>query len=177
MPRSKIHLAFEIGVILKGINGLLELIAGVVLLAMAPGTIQGLVTRLTQNELSEDPRDLIATRLREAAGHLSANVKLFIGVYLLAHGVIKGLLVYGLLRDELWAFPTAITVFGAFAIYQMYRYAITPSGWLIALTALDVAVILLTWAEWRRVKHRVVFVGLGIVSVGLGVLRVGVGCR
>jgi uncharacterized membrane protein len=177
MPRSKIHLAFEIGVILKGINGLLELIAGVVLLAMAPGTIQGLVTRLTQNELSEDPRDLIATRLREAAGHLSANVKLFAGVYLLAHGVIKGLLVYGLLRDELWAFPTAITVFGAFAIYQMYRYAITPSGWLIALTALDVAVILLTWAEWRRVKHRVVFVGLGIVSVGLGILRVGVGCR
>ena len=50
-------------------------------------------------------------------------------------------------------FPTGIAVFGAFGVYQIYRYAIAPSGWLIALTVLDVAVILLTWAEWRRVKN------------------------
>ena len=76
----------------------------------------------------------------------------FAAIYLLAHGVIKGLLVYGLVRDELWAFPTGIAIFGAFAFYQMYRYTLVPSGWLIALTVLDVAVILLTLAEWRRVK-------------------------
>jgi len=29
---------------------------------------------------------------------------------------------------------------------------VEPSAWLIALTVLDVAVILLTRAEWRRVK-------------------------
>ena len=34
----------------------------------------------------------------------------------------------------------------------MYRYFIQPSGWLIALTVLDVMVILLTWTEWRRLK-------------------------
>jgi len=150
-PRSKIHIAFEIGVVLKGINGLLELIGGFVLLWIGPGTLQRLVARLTQNELSEDPRDFIATHLREAAGHLSANAQLFAAIYVLAHGVIKALLVYGLLRDELWAFPTAIGIFGAFVMYQIYRYAITPSGWMLALTVLDVAVILLTWAEWRRV--------------------------
>lgn len=150
-PRSKIHIAFEIGVILKGINGLLELLGGFFLLGMPSGTIQTLVARLTQNEISEDPHDFIATHLREAAGDLSANAKLFAAIYLLAHGVIKALLVYGLLRDQLWAFPTAIAVFGAFGVYQMYRYAIAPSGWLIVLTALDVAVILLTVAEWRRV--------------------------
>ena len=37
-------------------------------------------------------------------------------------------------------------------VYQIYRYVVEPSGWLIALTVLDVAVILLTLAEWRRVK-------------------------
>jgi len=152
-PRSKIHIAFEIGVILKGINGLLELIGGFLLLAMPSGAIQQFVTRLTQNELTEDPRDFIATHLREAARHLSANAKLFVAIYLLAHGVIKALLVYGLLRDQPWAFPTALAVFGAFGVYQMYRYAIAPSGWLIVLTVLDVAVILLTWAEWRRVTR------------------------
>jgi len=153
MPRSKIHIAFEIGVILKGINGLLELIGGILLLWMGPSTIQNILTRLTQNELSKDPHDFIATHLREAAHHLSANAQVFAAIYLLAHGVIKALLVYGLLRDQLWAFPTGIAVFGAFGIYQIYRYAIAPSGWLIALTVLDVAVILLTWAEWRRVKN------------------------
>jgi uncharacterized membrane protein len=152
-PRSKIHLAFEIGVILKGINGLLELIGGFVLLWMGPDTLQKFVARLTANEISEDPHDLIATHLRAAVTPLTANGKLFAAIYLLAHGVIKALLVYGLLRDELWAFPTAIVVFGAFGVYQMYRYAIAPSGWLIVLTVLDVAVILLTWAEWRRVKQ------------------------
>jgi uncharacterized membrane protein len=35
----------------------------------------------------------------------------------------------------------------------MYRYVVHPSGWLIALTVLDVFVILLTWAEWQRVKR------------------------
>src|SRR6266516_3665485 len=88
-PRSKIHIAFEIGVVLKGINGLLELIGGFVLLWIGPGTLQNLVVRLTQNELSEDPRDFIATHLREAAGHLSDSAQLFAAIYLLAHGVIK----------------------------------------------------------------------------------------
>lgn len=151
-PRSKVHIAFEIGVILKGINGLLELLGGFVLLVMPSGTLQALVTRLTANEISEDPHDFIATQLRDAAHHLSASDQLFAAIYLLAHGVIKGLLVYGLVRDELWAFPTGIAIFGAFAFYQMYRYTLVPSGWLIALTVLDVAVILLTLAEWRRVK-------------------------
>lgn len=153
--RSKIHIAFEIGVILKGINGLLELIGGIVLLWMGPATLQNFVARLTENEITEDPHDFIATHLRAAVAPLTANAKTFAAIYLLAHGVIKALLVWGLLRDELWAFPTGIAVFGAFGVYQMYRYAIAPSGWLLALTVLDVAVILLTWAEWRRVKANV----------------------
>jgi len=152
-PRSKIHIAFEIGVVLKGINGLLELIGGFVLLWIGPGTLQNLVVRLTQNELSEDPRDFIATHLREAAGHLSDSAQLFAAIYLLAHGVIKALLVYALLRGKLWAYPWAIGVLTAFGVYQIYRYFITTSGWLIVLTVLDVIVILLTSFEWRRVER------------------------
>ena len=148
----KTHVAFEIGVILKGLNGLLELIAGFLLLAFPPSAIQKFIAGLTQNELNEDPRDFIASHLRAAVRPLTANTQLFAAIYLLAHGVIKALLVYGLLRDELWAFPTAIVVFGAFGAYQIYRYAIHPSDWLIALTILDVIVIALAWAEWRRVK-------------------------
>lgn len=152
-PRSKVHVAFEIGVILKGINGLLELIGGLILLLVPPGAIQKLVARLTENEIIADPHDFIATHLRAAVAPLSSSARFYAAVFLLSHGLIKALLVYALVRDKLWAFPTAIVVFGAFGVYQMYRYAITPSGWLIVLTVLDVAVILLTLAEWRRVKR------------------------
>ena len=69
------------------------------------------------------------------------------------HGLIKAVLVYALIKDKLWAFPWAIGVFTAFAIYQIYRYFVQPSGWLIALTVLDAFVIALTWLEWQRVKR------------------------
>ena len=150
--RSQLHAAFEVGVILKGLNGVLELIGGVLLLWFPPSAIQKFVVGLTRNELNEDPHDVIATYLRGAARSLSASTELFAALYLLSHGVIKALLVYALLRGKPWAYPWAIGVFAAFGIYQMYRYFITPSAWLIALTVLDVAVILLTWGEWRRLK-------------------------
>jgi len=153
MARSKLHVAFEVGIILKGLNGLLELVGGALLLAFPPSAIEKFIVGLTNNELSKDPNDVIATHLRQAAHSLSANDQLFAAIYLLSHGVIKALLVYALLRGKLWAYPWAIGVFAAFGVYQMYRYFITPSGWLIALTVLDVIVILLSWFEWRRVRN------------------------
>jgi uncharacterized membrane protein len=135
--RSKLHVAFEIGLILKGLNGLLELIGGTLLLLFPPSVIQRLVVDLTHNELSR----------------VSVGAKAFAAIYLLSHGVSKAVLVYALLKDKLWAFPSAIGVFSAFGIYQIYRYFVEPSGWLIALTVLDVIVILLTWLEWQRVKQ------------------------
>src|SRR5260370_134089 len=151
--KSKLHVAFEVGVILKGLNGLLELVGGALLLAFPPSAIEQFIVGLTSNELSKDPHDVIATHLRQAAHSLSANDQLFAAIYLLAHGIIKAVLVYALIRDKLWAFPIAIAVFTAFPAYQMYRYFITPSGCLLAFTVLHAMVILLTWFEWRRIKN------------------------
>ena len=151
--KSKLHVAFEVGVILKGFNGLLELVGGVLLLAFPSSAIEKFIVGLTSNELSKDPHDVIATHLRQAAHSLSANDQLFAAIYLLSHGVVKALLVYALLRGKLWAYPWAIGVFTAFGVYQIYRYFITTSGWLIVLTVLDVIVILLTSFEWRRVER------------------------
>jgi len=153
IARSRLHVAFEIGVVLKGLNGLLELTGGTLLLAFPPSAIQHFIVGLTHNELSKDPDDFIATQLRSAAEHLSVGGELFGAIYLLSHGVIKVGLVYALLKDKRWAFPWAVGVFAAFAIFQIYRYFVQPSDWLIALTVLDVFVIVLTRLEWQRVKR------------------------
>ncbi|HEY3221054.1 MAG TPA: DUF2127 domain-containing protein [Gemmatimonadales bacterium] len=138
-PRSRLHQAFQVGVILKGLNGLLELVGGTLLLLFRPSAIQHFIVELTHNELTKD---------------FSVQGELFAAIYLLSHGVIKMMLVYALIRGKLWAFPWAIGVFATFGVYQVYRYFVAPSGWLIALTVLDVTVILLAWAEWRRVETR-----------------------
>lgn len=153
-PGSKgaVHAAFEVGVVLKGIDGALEVIGAALLLAIPPTRIAQWVGLLTAHELSQDPHDLLATRLVHAAAHLSVGAQTFASVYLLTHGVVKVALVWALLRRKLWAYPWAIAVFAAFGAYQLYRYALTRSAAMIALTVLDVFVIALTWVEWRRLR-------------------------
>ena len=138
MP-SKIHIAFEIGVILKGLNGLMELVGGTLMLVFPPSAIRQFIV-----DLSHRP---------EFAQKLSTHDERFAAIYLLSHGVIKGVLVYGLLKEQMWAFPWAIAIFAAFGVYQIIHYFVQPSIWMIVLTVLDVFVILLTIAEWRRLKH------------------------
>jgi len=74
--------------------------------------------------------------------------------YLLIHGLVKVFLVVMLLRRRLWAYPTAIAVFTAFGVYQVYQYSYSRSLFLLALTVLDVAVIVLTAWEWRILVGR-----------------------
>jgi uncharacterized membrane protein len=137
--RSKIHIAFEVGVILKGLNGLLELIGGILMLALSPSTIRDFIINLSHRP--------------DFAQKLSSHDERFAAIYLLSHGVVKGVLVYGLLKEQMWAFPWAIAIFAAFGVYQIIHYIVQPSIWMIILTVLDVFVILLTIAEWRRLKH------------------------
>ena len=42
-PRDFLDWVFEVGIILKGLNGLLELVGGVLLLIVSPGAIKGIV--------------------------------------------------------------------------------------------------------------------------------------
>ena len=61
------EMLFLIGVWFKGIDGFLEVVHGVALLAVGPGLIPPVVRSLTQDEITEDPRDLMANALRHSA--------------------------------------------------------------------------------------------------------------
>ncbi len=112
---------------------------------------------LTQSELSEDPKDLIANYLIKTAQEFSVSTQLFGIIYLLSHGFIKIFLVVSLWRGKLWAYPTAIIVFIAFGVYQLYRFYFTHSLWLIFLTVLDILVIVLTGIEYKQLKNAFLF--------------------
>lgn len=151
----RIHQLFEVGVWLKGAHALIECAGGILLYLVTTQTIASWVNMLTQEELIEDPNDFIASHLSRMAAGFSIASKEFYAFYLLSHGLIKLLLVIGLLRGKLWSYPASLLALGAFMAYQMYRYSYTHSPGLLVLTVFDVAVMWLIWHEWRVVRrHR-----------------------
>jgi uncharacterized membrane protein len=149
MNEQKIHRIFEISVLLKGAHALLEIVGGIALYLISTDTVANLVKLLTQEELIEDPNDYVATHLLSMAQHFSVESKSFYAFYLLSHGLIKLLLVVGLLRERMWSYPASLVALGAFIVYQLYRFSYTHSPGLIALTIFDLFVIWLVWHEWR----------------------------
>ncbi len=145
---------FAVGIVLKGLNGVLEVAGGLLLLVATPELIRSLIDRITRAELAEDPRDLLATWLT----HLSTSSVLthtglrFAAAYLIAHGVVKLVLVVALLRDKLWAYPWMIGFLALFIGYQILMIIREPTAWLIGLTLFDIALTWLTVREWQR--HR-----------------------
>jgi uncharacterized membrane protein len=153
-PRSGrlVHLLFLVGVVGKGIDGALEIAGGVLLFFLDPVQIHGIVRLLTQHELSEDPKDLVANYLLHRTGHVSAGTRTFGAIYLLSHGLVKSVLVTGLLSKQRWAYPAAIFAFLLFVVYQLYRYTHTGSPELVVLSILDVLVVVLTWLEYEQLR-------------------------
>ena len=147
-----LHESFLFTLVLKGILAVLEIAGGVILFFISPSMISSFVRVVTQHELTEDPDDFLFTRLAAWAHHFSISSETFAAVYLLSHGVTKMFLVGSLWKGKLWAYPLGIVFFFAFVAYQIYRYDHTHAIGLIALTVLDLALIYLTWAEYKRVK-------------------------
>lgn len=153
MNERIIHRIFEVSVLLKGGHALIECLGGIALYAVSTASISSLVRLATQSELVEDPNDLVATYLLQAAQGLSFSSKQFYAFYLLSHGLVKLLLVIGLLRNRLWSYPASLAALTLFIAYQIYRYSYTQSPGLIVLTVFDVFVMVLIWHEYRLVRR------------------------
>ena len=140
---------------LKGLDGVLEVVGGILLLFLSPDAIEHLVRMLTAHELSEDPHDLVARYLLHTTAHLNHGTTLFGAIYLLSHGIAKIVLVALVLRDKLWAYPWLIGLLLAFIAYQLYQItAVHFSAGLTALTVFDAVLVWLTWREYRATRAR-----------------------
>jgi uncharacterized membrane protein len=153
MREKTIHRIFDVSVALKGFHALIEILGGLALYLVSTETIIGVINRYSQDELVEDPHDFVATHLLKFAEGFSVEKHNFYAFYLLSHGLVKLVVVVGLLREKLWAYPASFVVFGAFIAYQLYRYSYTHDVSLILLSIFDLFVIALAVHEYRLVKH------------------------
>ena len=152
--RTLLDRTFQVSLILKGLDGVLELIGGVLLLLVSPAQLGSVARFLTQHELSEDPHDLIANLLVHYAGTLTVSASLFGAVYLLLHGLVKIVLVWAVLKDKLWAYPWMVAFLLVFIAYQGYQLVVGFTIGMALLTAFDIFIVFLTIHEYRAHKTR-----------------------
>lgn len=149
IEEKNIRRVFEISLIFKGIFALLEILGGIAIYFISEQWLLNYVYDFAQTEIIANPKSFIANHLMHWVENFSVSSKHFAAFYLWSHGIIKLWLVIGLFRDRLWYYPTAIIIFGLFILYQLYRITFTHSIMLILITILDVAIIVLTWHEYR----------------------------
>ncbi len=172
MNERRLHQAFEISVLLKGAHALIETIGGLALFFVANDFIRRLVRMATQQELSEDPADFIATHALHLALGFSIETQQFYALYLLSYGVVKLALVVGLLSGKLWAYPASLAVLAIFVAYQIYRFATHGGIGLIILTLFDILVAGLVWHEYRLVRRHGLATGSSACLIGGGAVWV-----
>lgn len=134
------HELFEAGVALKALNGVWETAGGIIFLTVGPAWLYSLFA----------PFAFIGRHLH----HPSPGTQLFVGIYLLAHGLMNFFLSYNLFRNRLWSYPLSIAFVCLFMLYQIYRIAHTHSPFLLALTIFDAFFIILTWHEYQYQRRR-----------------------
>lgn len=151
-PKDTFDNLFELGILLKLLDGLIETISGLVLLIIRPVHIVHWAHWLTASELAEDPHDFIANHIVHWANSFTKEAAVFAAIYLLVHGLVKIVLVYEVLRNRLWAYIALIVVTAAFVVYQIYHLVEKPSFGFVVLTLFDTAVIYLTAREYTKMK-------------------------
>jgi uncharacterized membrane protein len=148
--KTPLDRAFEISLLLKGFDGLLETVSGTLFLFVKPDT----VLRLAHHTVGYHPDDFLSQHILTSAENFSRGAAIFAGLYLLSHGVVKLVLVVEILLEHLWAYVGLIVVTAIFILYQLYHIIFQhPTFSFIALTLFDFVVIYLTNKEYGKQKE------------------------
>jgi uncharacterized membrane protein len=146
---------FAIAVTLKGIDGGLQFLGALLLMVIPPTLITGAANVIITRDLLGDPNGTLSTHLATAADHFAnGSTRWFAILYLLAHGLIKLVLVWALLKHVLWMFPVSVLVLAGFVVYEVWRAVHTHSIALPIFAALDVVIITLVIREYRKLRRQ-----------------------
>jgi len=145
---------FEIGVLIKALFGFFEIFGGILFSISGQKIVDSFILKLAQQEIAEDPSDLIANYIIKLTNDFSLGTQIFASFYLISHGIVNIFLAVFLLKGRLWAYPTAIGFFSAFILYQVYRFFHTYSLLLLLLIVFDIFVVSVIWLEYKKRRKR-----------------------
>ncbi len=146
------HELFEAGVGLKAFNSVWEILAGSLLLSHVHGVLtRWLVSVSNATMFGYQHTAPMAHFVGNQAQHLAVDsTRIFVGAYLLFHGLVNAFMAYYLFRNRLWAYPVAVVLVSLFFIYQLYHLYHVPSWTLGLVSIFDFVFIILTWHEYQH---------------------------
>ena len=147
---SAAHQLFLLTIIAKGLLGLLQLATAAAIILGATQQLPKFAEWIFRAEISQDPKDFLATKILSLAGSIPQADMTFYTVYFSAHGALHIVVVAALLYGARWADFVAIAVLAAFVVYQVFEWFSIGGTMLLVLTAIDLAVIYLSVLEMRR---------------------------
>jgi uncharacterized membrane protein len=139
MHEASIRRLFRLSIALKGLHALAEVAGGIALSLFSTDSILSLLYRVDRHDWF--------------ASHFTPNEHHYYAFYLLSHGIANLVIVWGLMRERLWAYPVTFVVLSLFVAYQVQRFIYVRDPGLIVLSLLDVIVMALAWHEYRLVKR------------------------
>jgi uncharacterized membrane protein len=145
---------FRVAVTLKGLDGAVQLLGGILLAFIPPSLLAGLAQTVITRDLLGSQEGALARHF-ELATHdfVAGSTRSFAIFYLILHGVIKLGLVAALLRKIRPAYPIGIVVLAAFVIYELYRATRTHSIALPIFAALDIVIIFFVFREYLQLRR------------------------
>jgi uncharacterized membrane protein len=151
--RSTFERVYSVVVAIKGLDGVVESTAGLVLLVaprLTGSALEALATELAEG--TSPLRDATARSIAAAGGGLVTGAAP-LALFLLIHGAVKLLTVYALLRRAVRWYPWALLALVVLLVVQVVDLVTAPAlgGW--ALLVLDVVVITLVAWEYQRLRR------------------------
>lgn len=141
---------FDLALILKLINGGLEVLVALLVLVIPASLVVKVTEFITGGELSQDPDDLVSTALRNAAHSFAIHTHYLLAIYLALHGAVKIILVIGIFKGKKIAYPLFMAALAIFATYETYRGFIRHELLLQIFAVIDFSILVLTSYEYRR---------------------------
>ncbi len=154
LKNKVVHSLFEMTILIKGVNGFLEIIIGILFLFFKTEDIYKAMISVTGYRIVSHSGHFTTNYLLKQANNFSLSTKYFIALYFIFYGIVNIFLVISLLKGKLWAYPTAIIFFILFIFYQIYRFFLRRSGLLLFFTIFDIFLVFLTWLEYKRLKEK-----------------------
>ena len=145
-----LHLGFDIGITVKGILAVLEILGGLAMIFVTPDRLNGVIWHISGNG---SRHGWLMNTLTNWGQTFTSDAQFFVIFYAISHGAVKLAVVILLWLKKLWAYPVSIVVLLMFIVYQMDLFFRHYSIYMILLTVFDIVMIMLTVFEYKRVKN------------------------
>ena len=138
---------FRLGLIIKGIDAILEVIGGILLLS--PLRVDRMIEFFLQHELYNSVRHPTTAHLQHAAAEALAKATLAGAIYLIVHGGAKAVLILAVFKDKKWGYLGLMGVLSVFTVIEVVKGILDHSALAGALAVFDVFIVYLIAKEYR----------------------------